>query len=76
MENTVSASQRLKLGLSWYCLNSSVSSLIKPMMTLASALSCSILAFCLSEFCLALRYAESAATRSGISCVMSRRTLY
>jgi hypothetical protein len=49
--NTVSVSQRLNDSLSMNCLNSSVSSLSTAVMTRASALSCSIRAFCLSEFC-------------------------
>jgi hypothetical protein len=66
MPNTVSVSHRLKLSLSMNCLNNSVSSFSTAVITRASALSCSIRAFCLSEFCLAFWYALSAATRFGI----------
>ncbi len=52
-EKIVSASHRLNAGLSLNCLNSSVSSFINPIMTFPSALSCSMRAFCLSEFCFA-----------------------
>lgn len=47
---TVSASHLLKSALSMNCLNSSVSSTIRSMITFSSALSCSMRAFCLSEF--------------------------
>src|SRR5262249_35768040 len=71
MPNTVSVNHRLKLSLSMNCLNSSVSSFSTAVITRARALSCSIRAFCLSEFCLAFWYALSAATRFGMSSVMS-----
>jgi len=51
--NTVSVSQRRNDSLSLNCLNNSVSSLSTPSMTRASALSCSIRAFCRSECALA-----------------------
>ena len=53
IRNTVSVSQRLNDSLSMNCLKSSVSSLSTAVMTRLSALSCSIRAFCLSEFCFA-----------------------
>lgn len=46
----MSESHRLNPGLSLNCLKSWVSSFISPTMTRSNALSCSILAFCLSEF--------------------------
>lgn len=51
--NTVSVSHLRKDSLSLNCLNSSVSSLSTAVITRPSALSCSIRAFCLSEFFLA-----------------------
>lgn len=60
--------------LSLYSLNSSVSSLSTPVITRARAFSCSIRALCRSEFCIAFWYAVSAATRAGMSAVISRST--
>ena len=60
--NTVSVSHRRNDSLSMNCLNSSVSSLSKAFITRASAKSCSMRAFCLSEFWRAFWYALSAAT--------------
>lgn len=51
--NTVSVSHLRKDSLSMNCLKSSVSSFSTAVITLCNALSCSIRAFCLSEFCLA-----------------------
>ena len=48
--NTVSVIHRRNDSLSMNCLNSSVSSFSTAVMTRASALSCSMRAFCLSEF--------------------------
>lgn len=64
---TVTVSQRRNDSLSLNCLKSSVSSLSRAVITRPSALSCSIRAFCLSEFALAFWKAVSAATRAGIS---------
>ena len=50
---TVSVIQRLKLSLPMNCLKSSVSSFNTDVITRANAWSCSMRAFCLSEFCLA-----------------------
>jgi hypothetical protein len=61
----------LEDSLSLNCLNSSVSSFGTAVITRANALSCSIFAFCLSEFIFAFWYALSAATRFGMSSVMS-----
>ena len=70
----MSVIQRLNPSLSMNCLNSSASSFMTDVMTRSNARSCSILAFCSSEFRRALRNALSSATREGIVSVMSCRT--
>ena len=69
--NTVSFIQRWNPGLSIYCLNSSVSSFMREVITRGSALSCSIRVFSRSEFRQALLKAVSAATRAGMVSVIS-----
>ena len=51
----VSPSHFLKAALSWNCLKSSVWSVRRSTMTRCNALSCSMRAFCLSEFFIAFR---------------------
>ena len=67
----MSVSHLRKDSLSLNCLNSSVSSLSTAVITRANALSCSMRAFCLSEFWRALWYAVSAATFDGMSWMIS-----
>lgn len=71
MAKLVSSNQRRKDSLSPNCLNSSVSSFIRLIRTRCNALSCSMRAFCLSEFFFAFWKAVFAATFAGISSVMS-----